>query len=443
MSAMLRIFFLIICAGWGAVCAAASMSSGYAVDGAGQQEAPNRLILVTFPSVETSGAIPAGGTRKLYRSRDRYNGSPIDVRTVRLLSEKYGVRKLSEWPIAALAVHCVVYEVPGSADMEGVIARLQKDPVVESVQRMQHFRVQSQTQIYNDPYWDLQYGLKKMEVQNAHLLSKGDGVRVAVIDTGMDIRHPELMANIQDSRDFVASDASEFFNRDIHGTAVAGVIAAAAGNGMGVVGVAPKVRLLALKACWQESSDSSAAVCNSFTLAQAISYAIEHGARILNMSLSGPEDPLLVRLVNVALQKNIIVVGAYDNCAAFPSSIAGVIAVAAQEDIQANKKTCRSEFGPQIYAPGIDIITTLPGNRYDFMSGNSLAAAHATGVIALLLERKKLSGQEILALLNLQQPGSFLNACYALAQMLGAKADCAPYHPQASLINDLNPVPLV
>src|SRR5688572_3204495 len=127
MSAMLRIFFLIIGAGWGTVCAAASTSSGYAVDGAGQQEASNRLILVTFPSVETSGIMPAGGTRKLYRSMGRYNGSPADVRIVRLLSEKYGVRKLSEWPIAALAVHCVVYEVPKSADLEEVIARLQKD----------------------------------------------------------------------------------------------------------------------------------------------------------------------------------------------------------------------------------------------------------------------------------------------------------------------------
>jgi hypothetical protein len=431
MMSMLRALIITVGLAWSVASPATSASSGYPVN-----QVENRLILVTFPSTAAGGVMTAGSTRKLYRSMQGYNGSLFDAKTAYSLAEKYGVRKLSEWPIATLSIHCVVYEVPEVTDMDDVIARLQKDPAVESVQRMRHFRVQSQ--IYNDPYWNLQYGMQSMGVQNAHLWSRGEGVQVAVIDTGVDIRHPELVANVQDTHNFV-EDAPEFFNRDIHGTAIAGVIAAATGNGVGVVGVAPKVRLMALKACWQEKPNSSVAVCNSFTLAQALSYAIEHGADILNMSLSGPEDPLLNRLVEAALRKNIIVVGAYDDCAAFPSSIPGVIAVAAHS--AATKQACGRKSGPQLYAPGTDIITTLPGNRYDFMSGNSLAAAHATGAIALLLERKKLSSQEILGLLNTPaslQPGSSLNACSALAKLIGTKEGCRP-QPQAGLARDLNP----
>jgi subtilisin family serine protease len=120
-------------------------------------------------------------------------------------------------------------------------------------------------------------------------------VTVAIIDTGVDVGHPDLDRHTISQRNFVNTDSREF-KLDRHGTEVAGVIGAVADNGVGIVGIAPDARLLALKACWQPSAGASRAVCNSFTLAQALEATIVAHADIVNLSLAGPPDPLLARL---------------------------------------------------------------------------------------------------------------------------------------------------
>ena len=99
-------------------------------------------------------------------------------------------------------------------------------------------------------------------------------MRVAIIDTGIDFNHPDLAGQIVARRNFVDSDDAAF-RLDRHGTAVAGVIAALADNHLGIVGIAPDSRLIALKACWQARATLAAATCNSFTLAQALQSAID------------------------------------------------------------------------------------------------------------------------------------------------------------------------
>lgn len=111
---------------------------------------------------------------------------------------------------------------------------------------------------------------------------------VSVIDAGIDARHPDLQGQLLDNRNYAAPDAAE-----IHGTAVAGIIAALANNGQGIVGIAPNAKLIGLKARWPTEANGADAVCDSLSLAQALNTAIQLRPRILNLSLTGPADPLL------------------------------------------------------------------------------------------------------------------------------------------------------
>ena len=227
-----------------------------------------------------------------------------------------------------------------------------------------------------------------------------------------------------------------------HGTAVAGIIASIAGNGVGIVGIAPGVEVLALRACWRDGAEDAAARCSSFTLARAISAAIKLRAQVLNLSLTGPPDPLVSRLLVEAQDRGLVVVAAADRRArpstGFPASLPGVISVAVQSP------TADDAFHRTpalVGAPGVDVLTTVPHGRFDFISGSSMAAAHVSGVAALLLERDRtLTSERILELLQgAPAPGESrrtvggksrptvgpvpLNACAALVELVPG-ADC-------------------
>jgi subtilisin family serine protease len=231
---------------------------------------------------------------------------------------------------------------------------------------------------------------------------------------------------------------------------VAGVIAADANNGQGIVGVAPQSEILALKACWQDPPDSRQAVCNSYTLAQAVDFALREGAQVLNLSLAGPEDPLLARLLEKALKKGVAVVAARpdDGGEDFPASLAGVLGVRSSGpsgSLRAADGTV--ETAAALAAPGVDVLTTVPRGTYDFFTGSSIAAAQVSGVVALLLERRPdLSPAAVVALIqetaqpvtatastgtNGAEPrhegsdGQIVDACRALARLLGQGA-CEP-----------------
>jgi subtilisin family serine protease len=168
--------------------------------------------------------------------------------------------------------------------------------------------------------------------------------------------------------------------------------------------------------------------CSSFTLARAIDYALANPPDIINLSLAGPPDPLLSRLLAMAMEQNIIVVTASADSSSenqsFPASLNFVIATQAAETA-----TQAAASGYRVNAPGRDILTTAPASGYSFMSGSSLAAAHVSGVVALMREREPdLSADQAAMLLQGAErrvgDQRTLSACKALAQLLGA-AGCA------------------
>ena len=228
-------------------------------------------------------------------------------------------------------------------------------------------------------------------------------MRVAVVDTGVDTNHPDLRDRVVKTINFVEG-GEKTFTSDQHGTAVAGVIGARADNGMGIYGIAPDADLLAVKACWHRRPGTSEAWCSSWTLAKAIDFAIVERVRVLNLSLSGPPDPLLRRLIVKAIsEQSITVVAAVmereDPALSFPASLSTVIAVVAS-DAQGRVRARVGKQPTLLAAPGVEVLTTVPNGAYDFLSGSSFATAHVSGIVALLLEANpQLSPREVRDLL--------------------------------------------
>jgi hypothetical protein len=386
---------------------------------------PDHFIIAAVDNQPTAVVAHAGSTPRGYDAIQSYGPTPAAREVLRALEKDYGLKEVSAWPIEPLHMHCAVLEVPEGADRPALLAALSQDRRIRLAQPLQSFETRTE-KTYNDPYVTLQRGFAQMDVAGAHPWSRGDGVKVAIIDTGADTRHPDLRGNIAAAANFVDSDDQQFL-RDRHGTEMAGVIAAVANNGVGIVGIAPSARLLLFKACWQTRLDADAAQCNSFTLARALVAALDAHAQIVNLSLAGPADPLLNGLIREGVRRGVLFVGA-----ASEDASEGVHGLLRQPGvIEVASSETQSASTSLVYAPGREILTLLPGGHYDFASGVSIATAQVSGVVALLLAKDPaLSASEALRLLRdtSRHPaggeGVLVDACAAVISLIGRGA-CA------------------
>lgn len=403
---------------------------------------PGNFVVITVRNDPQPAAATPGSTPRGYAAAGVYGVSARARSITHSLERDYRLREVSAWPIESLRVNCIVARVPELTPRATLIAQLERDSRVESVEPLNQFTTETRppagpaarapppAPTNRRTYLPLQRNLRELGVLQAHRLSEGAAVRIAVIDTGVDYLHPDLRGRVISRLDFVGHDSGDF-TADRHGTQVAGVIAATAEGGQGLLGVAPESRLMVLKACWPLQSNAAEAACNSFTLAQALEAAIAAHADIVNLSLAGPPDPLLARLIRYGMQQGIIYVGAVPPADsklahAFPIDIPGVLAVQSAEDAGGRSH--------HLLAPGHGILTLVPGGRYDFASGSSLATAEVTGIVALLLaDGRRLQAPRVEQILTrssrqLTTPAGVLtsvNACAALADALD-RGGCQP-----------------
>jgi subtilisin family serine protease len=382
-------------------------------------------ILVTVHQPATLAAGLTGAPNQRYLQR-RYGPSPSVDRLLTQLAHEHDLRRVEGWPIQSLDVYCEVLAVPPGRDVAAVIAALNGDSRVDLAQRMNLFNTQAAK--YDDPYVELQSAATTMEVERAHELATGRGVSIAIIDSAVDGNHPDLRGRVQVARNLV-TDRPLARGGEVHGTAIAGIIASAVNNSEGIIGVAPDVSIAALRACWAVGDDGLAAQCSSFSLARALELALGLQPNVINLSLAGPEDPLLSRLLDRIVERGIVVVTAHpasaESSQAFPSSHPRVLAA------HSSLLAVHSDSPYTLAAPADEVLTTTPGASYAFMSGNSLAAAHTTGVVALLMERQPgLDAERIAAILTAtttySEGTASINACRAVAQVADAAACPAP-----------------
>lgn len=372
-----------------------SIASPPATTASATDEAHHARVVVTFANEPRQSPGPAGGTGRRYTG-DGYLLAQSAHSQAKYIAAKYSLREIANWPIRSLSIHCVVYEIPDDRSVQAVVEALSKDSNVTLAEPLSEFHTLSDTETsapYNDPLYDLQTSLPALGIAAAHERSQGAGVRVALIDTGVDTRHPDLRGRIAHTRSFVDMRATSAASYR-HGTAMAGLIAAVANNHIGIVGIAPLAQLEVFEACWQLHPDSDEAVCNTFTLAKALAAALDSGVPLINMSIAGPSDPLLSALIEAALKRGVTFVGAAAEPAdAFPTGISGVIAA------QGMQRSLRADA---FSMPANHILTLRPEGQYDFESGTSVAAAELTGVIALLLSsaESRLSTSSIVSLLQ-------------------------------------------
>jgi subtilisin family serine protease len=355
-----------------------ALSATPGADATRQSRPGHPLILVTFANAPSRVPSRAGTTGQHYAGAGGYSIAQSAHRQAQRVAAAYSLKEVANWPIRSLSVHCVVYEVPDNRPVATVLAALASDPQITLAQPLQEFHTLTESQPqYNDPLYDMQTNLTVLDVARAHAYSQGEGVRIGLIDTGVDTTHPDLRGRISGNHSFVSEDGT---NADSyrHGTAMAGLIAATANNGIGIVGIAPRSQIEVFEACWQLRPEADAAACNTFTLAQALSAALDAKVPLINLSLGGPSDPLLSALVQAGLKRGVIFVGAAtDSPTAFPTGIPGVISVGSNEHDLAGRAI--------LTAPGARVMTLRPNAQYDFESGTSVAAAEVTGVVALVL----------------------------------------------------------
>jgi hypothetical protein len=340
-----------------------------------------------------------------YRPGSAYSGSYGSAvaqgarqRMAERIAKRHGLTLVQNWPMPLLGVDCFVMILPADVSPEAAIAQLSRDKGVAWSQPLQLYHAQAATT--GDPLMAAQPAAAQWHLAELHRVATGRGVSVAVIDSRIDTKHPDLDGQVVLTQDFVGGRGTA---PELHGTAVAGVIAAREGNGAGIAGVAPRARLMGLRACWQQTSATT--LCDTLSLAKALHFAIDRRARVINLSLSGPRDLLLGRLVEAGLARGEAVVAAFDSAApggGFPASQPGVIAVA---------KEGTAGLPARLYlAPGRDIPTTAPGGGWTLVDGTSYAAAHVSGLLALMNERRAAGSSALI-----RTRGGSLDACASLA----------------------------
>jgi subtilisin family serine protease len=226
-----------------------------------------------------------------------------------------------------------------------------------------------------------QYVVPKLHLLEAHRITNGDDVLVAVIDSKIDAHHPDLAGVIAEEYDALGGPAPAH----MHGTGMAGAIAAHAK----LVGVAPKVKLLAVRAFSGTADDAQG---TTFNILKGLDWAASKNARIVNMSFAGPADPMLRDMLTKAHARGIVLIAAVGNAGPhspplYPAADPDVIGVTATD--ADDRLLPQANRGPQVAvaAPGVQVLEPAPDAAYQVTTGTSVAAAHASGVAALLLAR--------------------------------------------------------
>jgi hypothetical protein len=309
------------------------------------------------------------------------------------LARRHGLTRIGSQLFPLIGATIGRFRINDRRSVETVSREFGADASVRSVQPNFRYLLQEAKAVAaeGDP---AQYALSKLHLPEAHTLARGANVRIAVIDSGIDARHPELAGSIAETFDALGSKEGAH----VHGTGVAGAIVAHAR----LMGAAPAAKLLAIRAFGQSPSGVES---NSFVILKALDYAATHGAQIVNMSFAGPKDALIERGIAATATRGIAMIAAAGNAGAkspplYPAANPNVIAVSATDAEDRLLSASNRGSYVALAAPGVDIFLPAPDDKYQMTSGTSFSAAYVSGVAALVLARNPaLRSEELRAIL--------------------------------------------
>ncbi|MFI0401102.1 MAG: S8 family serine peptidase [Thiolinea sp.] len=237
------------------------------------------------------------------------------------------------------------------------------------------------------PASSLGYPLDLTGIAEAHQFTKGAGIKIGMVDTPVDILHRSLDNSKVRRIELIPAGDS---NNQKHGTAIAGVLISQNPR----IGVAPEASLYAVSAFSADSQNPNDRTSTAGLVAKAIDLCIEEKVDILNLSFAGKSDPLVRKIIQKAVNHNIIVVSSAGNGGpkaepAYPAAFEDVLAVTAVDEQESIFRRANRGAYIDLAAPGVNIFTTSPAGTFDLASGTSMATAHVTGLIALLLSMNK------------------------------------------------------
>jgi subtilisin family serine protease len=295
---------------------------------------------------------------------DRHQMTRLETKTFRLTG-----RTLHRW------------RLDGGGTVYNMVVGMMGEKKIAGAQAIHLFKMsQAQQQPLPQMTGD-QYAPEKLGLMEAHRIATGNRVTVAVIDSGIDTSHPDLSGAIVNSYDAAGGDATPH----PHGTGMAGALAAR----RTVLGTAPRVGVLAVRAFNPREHGGDG---TTFNILKALDWAVENGARIINMSFAGPDDPRLGEALERASKKGVVLIAAAGNAGPkspplYPAANRNVIAVTATDVEDALYTGANRGSHIAVAAPGVEVLVPAPGGNYQFTTGTSVAAAHVSGVVALMMER--------------------------------------------------------
>lgn len=301
------------------------------------------------------------------------------------LAQDYGIQRISSDTNALLGSRFVHYRIPDSRTADTVIAALLNDNRVLFAQRNNRYVV-NQSYPSSSGSSGLQYALTKIRLAGAHAVGQGQGVKVAVIDSGIDRNHADIRRGITDHYDAAPKQG---LGVDAHGTAIAGIIRA---DGL-AKGVAPQADILSVRAFFKSKGQKSAQ-SSTVILLRAMDWVAKKRANVVNMSFAGAKDPSLSRAIDKLVERKVHLVAAGGNNgpdapAAYPAAYEGVIAVTATDtNDKLYAKANRGNY-IELAAPGVDVFVLAPKGTHSFSTGTSMAAAHVSGLIALIVQQRR------------------------------------------------------
>jgi subtilase family protein len=299
------------------------------------------------------------------------------------LARRHNITQLEAFDLPLVANTFYRFRINGRRPVGDLVGAIEDERIVASVQPNYLFTLQEDTakappagQSHAE-----QYVLGKMDVEQAHRVATGRNVAIALIDSEIDAKNPNLDGVIVKNFDALGGDDKPHQ----HGTAMAGAIAS---HGK-LVGIAPGAQLLAARA-FDEAHDSKG---TSFAIYKSLQWAADNGARVVNMSFAGPADPTLHRLLAAAADKGLVLIAAAGNAGPnspplYPGADPSVIAVTATDSGDAIFAMANRGSYIAVAAPGVDILALAPGEALQLTTGTSVATAHVSGLAALLIECK-------------------------------------------------------